>query len=141
MIKNKPPFLLLPPKHINSAKFLRNVSSVKQYKDIRFHNDVWFKAIVGNKLVLQMSERELPFFIRSIKGLRESNSEPLIEELLYLEGLSDFPKAFIDDNFTEVLERKYNFYESPFIRYNNKDYILLYDYDLKDRHALHLEYI
>ena len=134
------PQLLLPPDYIFSDEFIFSVSNIKRYKQIEFHHDVWFKAIVGNVLSFLIPYDQIFSFCKSIKGLYNS-SMILYEELLYLEGLQNLPKIFLDANGLRTdLITKYNFQKSPYIMYGEYDdemtgkaYTLLYTYNVGRR--------
>ena len=131
------PQLLLPPNYIYSDEFIVEVSNVKRYKQIEFHPDIWFKAIVGNVLSFLIPHDQIFSFCKSIKGLCD-NSMILYEELLYLEGLQNLSKIFLDEReLRSNLVAKYNFQKSPYIMYGEYDdeamgkaYTLLYTYNV-----------
>ena len=136
MENNKPPYLLLPPPYILSDDFINKIKSFHDISKIDSSTDLWFKVIIINQSRLMIQNQRLLKFCKSIRGLHRflaaKYKQPgdLYDELLYLEGLSNIPRALFNEDFFTSLRKKYNYDISPYIVFNNDEYVLLYE--LKD---------
>ena len=137
---NKPTSLILPPSYITSDDFIKKIKHFDNTYLIGIRKDAWLRAVMTNVSKNNIPNKDFYRFCKSIKGFYAHynkkffiKKEIVYDTLLYLEGMSDTPRAFFNEDFLESLCKKYNYYESPIILSDNfkrVEYLLLYDYVL-----------
>jgi hypothetical protein len=144
-LSNKPKYLILPHEEIFSEKFhyslfAPSIPSTYGITLSNFQLVCWHFIIRGALAHRSITDFDVTLneenfkraqkFCSGIKGMIQSKSEKKFSKvskaLLFLEGLDYLPGNLVDTPFLSELRKKYNYTNNFVMRFNYKNYVLLY---------------
>ena len=108
----KPKQLLLPPEYIYTTEFhkwlLRQHDTIPEYHNKKYVY-LWYQTI-GRRCGFEFTIADVKGFCQSIYGMcrQGHREEDLLSSILYLEGVPEVSRSFLDPEYCSRLQKKYH---------------------------------